>query len=173
MHLLLVLLTSLSLYSHSSSLGDSQQSDSLRASAHKSLGGIDVIALITADREVFKKWGNPEMPNIATSTRFKRGDHAIPVIVFAFTSDLPSPYPKLTYNVLISKPDSGIYGKFDNLSVFPGGSAQPRVMYIVNQPIDIGLEKRDPLGVYRVWIEIKANDKPLMTFSDLCFRVVE
>jgi hypothetical protein len=93
------------------------------------------------------------------------------LIVYTFTPQAESPYPKLSYNITILKPDSTTYGKFENLSVFNGGSRVPGVMYLLNQPIDIGLEERDPLGIYRLQIEVSANGRKIMSFSDLAFEV--
>jgi hypothetical protein len=147
--------------------------DTLRASCDYSKDGMNLIGALTPDKDIFEKWDRPQLPKVVTSTSYKRGEHVIPLIIYSFDSSASAPYPPVSYDITILKPDGTTYGHADKLLVHEAGSAQSQRMYLAKQPLDIGIEQNDLLGVYEIQIIIHIGTQQVTRFPVLSFEVIE
>lgn len=145
--------------------------DSLKALADYKSSDLQIIFALINDRGFFDEWQKPELPKISTEDTYKRGEEAIPVIIFGTDRKDVDGNANLSYDIKITKPDGSIYGEFKQLEIWNGAPAP--MMHLLKQPIIISLEEKDPLGVYTVEAKVYENTKKQTISFKLTFKVVE
>ena len=146
------------------------ETDSLKAISEFKDDGLQIIVVLINDRGFFDEWQKPEMPTIESVDTYKRGDQVIPIIIFGTDRKDENGNADLTYDIIIKKPDGAIYGEFNQLNVWKDEEAS--VMHLVKQPIIIGIEEKDPLGIYTIDISVYENVKKQKIDFKLLFQVI-
>jgi hypothetical protein len=147
-----------------------QRPDSLRADSTYNKDGLMIIFTLIGDKGFFDQWAKPESPKIVSVDSFQLGQHVIPIIIFSTNAKDQKGNANLTYDIRIIRPDGEIYGHFENLTVWKDKPAPH--MHLVEQPIDVGLEKTDPLGVYKIESVVYDNNKKVKVHFHLAFTVI-
>ncbi len=143
--------------------------DSLIQKDEYNKDGFSVIFLLTDDTTFYQKWALPETPHISTQDTFKRGQTALPIIIFATDGKDDKGNANLTCDLTVTKPDGSMYAHFDGLTIWKDEPAP--VMELSWSKIDIALEHNDPLGVYRVHATVHENNKKVNVNLNLAFLV--
>lgn len=145
--------------------------DSLNAVANYNENGLQLHCALINDKGFFDEWQKPEMPKLNFVDTYKRGDYAIPIIIFGTNGKDEHGNADLTYDISVIKPDGTIYGDFKQLELWKNEPAP--MLHLVKQPICIAFENKDPLGVYHIKMVIYDNNKGAKVNIELSLQVVE
>jgi hypothetical protein len=145
--------------------------DSVRCVRNYDTNGLQIHYALIGDKKFFDEWQKPQMPKIVPIDTFKRGEDIFPIIIFSTNAKDSLGNADLSYDITIIKPDGSVYGHFEQLTVWKNAPAP--VMHLIQQPIDIHIEKNDPLGYYKVQSTVYDNNKRVKVHFDLSFRVIE
>lgn len=131
--------------------------------------GLDVLFFMIADTGFYQKWATADTPHIVTVVKFKRGQAALPIIIFGTDGKDDSGNANLTCDLTVIKPDGSIYAHFDNLIVWKDEPAP--TMELSWSRAEIWIEQKDPLGIYRVHAIVHDNNKKVNVDLNLSFLV--
>jgi hypothetical protein len=145
--------------------------DSLQASIDYNHDGLQLHVFLTGDKAFFERKKDSKMSKNETSDTYKRGEHVYPIIVFSTDTKDQNGNADLSYDIMIFKPDGSVCVDLKKLIISKGAPVAARTFYLLRQPIDIGLEETDPLGVYRVQITVLENIKKAKVKCELTFKV--
>lgn len=147
-----------------------QKHDPFSADSSYSKDGLTILYTLIGDKGFFDEWAKPEPPAIVSVDTFKLGQHVIPIIIFSSNAKDEKGNANLSYDITIIRPDGKVYGHFENLTVWKDKPAPH--MHLVEQPVDIGLERTDPLGIYRIESVVYDNNKRVKVNFHLAFAVI-
>ncbi len=147
-----------------------QEPGTLRGDSTYNKNGLMILFTLIGDKGFFDEWAKPEPPKIVSVDTFKLGQHVIPIIIFSTNEKDQKGNANLTYDITIIRPDGKTYGHFENLTVWKDKPAPH--MHLVEQPVDIGLEKTDPPGIYRIESVVLDNKKKVKVNFHLAFTVI-
>jgi len=145
--------------------------DSLKAIADYQNDGLQIIFALINDKGFFDEWRKPEMPHIKSIDTYKRGEEAIPIIIFGTDGKDKNGNANLTYDIKIIKPDSTVYAEFKQLEIWK--DVQQPVLHILKQPVVIHIEQNDPFGIYTIYATVYENNKNQKVNFVLRFQVIK
>ncbi len=131
--------------------------------------GLNVLFFMIADTGFYQKWATADTPHIVTVVRFKRGQVAVPIIIFGTDGKDDSGNANLTCDLTVIKPDGSIYAHFDSLVVWKDEPAP--TMELSWSRTEIWIEQKDPLGLYKVHAIVHDNNKRVEADLNLSFLV--
>jgi hypothetical protein len=130
------------------------------------------IALVNDWEGTLKEWDKPsdQLPIIKTCYEFKRGDLAVPFIMYG-TDALKDGKAKIIYSVKIIKPDGSLYSEHKNLKVIDG--IPPQGFGRFQDVLGLKIENNDPLGKYSMEILVDDQFKKVKIKFRLIFKVIK
>jgi hypothetical protein len=154
-----------------------EASDGLEVSPDKTTtynkdGLLIVVSLVDDPQKALAEWGNPSfnyVPVIKTRAIFHRGEIVFPAITFATDAMDREGKAKITFDLLILKPDGSVYINDKNLTVVDG--VPPRGIGLVKDKNALKIENHDPFGKYKIQISVHDQIKKVTVDIPMEFTV--
>jgi hypothetical protein len=126
----------------------------------KTKDGFGVQLWLIKPNDFFEKWNTPETPKMAVTKTAKRNIPISTVILFINPGVNEKNECDIVYDMVIKKPDGGVYADLKDVEVWCNKPAPPKnKIQLAVQNIGIDIENKDPLGKYTVYAVVKDRVK--------------
>lgn len=138
----------------------------------KSKNGFGAQLFLTENAQVIQDWNKPEVPKITPVEKAQRSVPIFTVILFVEPGIDASGIANVTCDIVVRKPDGGIYGERKNTVVWKHKYlAHSRALQLSEGYMGIRIEPKDPSGTYTVEVVVRDHLKKVQLPLKTTFQV--
>ena len=126
----------------------------------KSKNGFGAQLHLTQSAQFFDDWNKSGTPNLKTVEKVRRNVPLFSVILFVDPGTDSKGSADVTYDIVIRKPDGGIYGAQKGFVCLKGKDVGPaHSLHLAKERMGIQIDSQDPSGTYTVEIVVHDHMK--------------
>ena len=140
----------------------------------KSKNGFGAQLFLTEDAQVFQDWNKPETPKITRVEKARRNIPIHTVILFVEPGTDTTGTANVTCDIVVRKPDSGIYGQQKDTVVWRHKYlSHSHALQLSEGYMGIRIEPKDPSGTYTVEVIVRDHIKNIRLSLKTTFEVAQ
>jgi hypothetical protein len=138
----------------------------------KSKNGFGAQLFLTENAQLFQDWNKPETPKITPVEKARRNIPILTVILFVEPGTDATGNANVTCDIVVRKPDGGIYGKQKDTVVWRHKYlAHSHALQLSEGYMGIRIEPKDPSGTYTVDVIVRDHIKNIQLPLKTTFEV--